>query len=94
MSGLVQVTCRGCSKAFILCALHNALVDLRANHRDNVPVSFPFKEEDIQSWLTSAREDCTSKTEIRDLQVGLGGIDFDITDSSSYWTAPRHFNTW
>lgn len=89
-----QVTYRGCSKAFILCALHNALVDCRSKHQDGTTVSFPFAGEDIKNWLESAKRDCHSKPAIQDLQVGLGGIDFEINDSSSYWTTPQHFNNW
>lgn len=66
------VTSRGCSRAFILCTLYRALYSVSLQFYDGIPVSHPFNNNDIDKWLTLAKEDCADQ-EFQDL---LGGITF------------------
>lgn len=88
--GVVQVTSRGCSRAYVLCVLRRALDSVRRWRSENQTVTFPFNKDDISCWLVQARDDCRDKG----FQVLLGGIDYDPDDSRTFWTCPNHFFTW
>jgi hypothetical protein len=89
----MQVTSRGCSRAFILCVLWRGWEYVRSLKLENESVSFPFPESVITSWLELAKEDCL-KAENKFLFEYFGGTEFSLDDVTSYWTLPHHFFTW
>ena len=88
-----QVTSKGCSKVFILCALYRTLRGCRRELAAGGDICFPFDVSRVATWLQEAAEDCTRPQAVV-LQAQLGGVDFDSADRHTYWTEPKQLNTW
>ena len=88
-----QVTSKGCSKLFILCALHRTLQGCRQEFTRGQDICFPFEPSKVAGWLCEATEDCCTAAAAA-LQAELGGVAFDAADRSTHWTEPKQLNTW
>jgi hypothetical protein len=89
-SPMYQVTSRGCSRAYLICALWRGLEHVRQAYSKGLIISFPFNDSDINGWLIEARNDCCDLN----FQMALGGVDYFPEDPSTFWTLSSQFNTW
>lgn len=87
---MYQVTSRGCSRSYLICALWRGLEHVRRSFSQGEMVSFPFNDVDINVWLIEARNDCGDTN----FQMALGGVDYFPDDPSTFWTLTSQFNTW
>lgn len=88
----LQVTSRGCSRAYIVCVLWRAWEHVRLLKSQDASISFPFNESVVKDWLIAARDDCLQAGE--EFLELFGGTDFSGDDATTYWTLPPHFFTW
>ena len=92
LSLFMQVTSRGCSRAYIVCVLWRAWEYVRLLKSNDSSIAFPFADSVVVAWLTAARSDCTQATE--EFLLMFGGTEFTDDDPTSYWTISSHFFTW
>jgi hypothetical protein len=80
------VSSRGCSRAFIVCVMEQAL-----DYVSSLPHSpDAYSMALIKSWLEEAKRRC----QIGHVVPNLGGTAFSVHDPQTYWTDPRQYLTW
>jgi hypothetical protein len=87
----MQVTSRGCSRAYIVCVLWHAWEYCKKLKAESKSICFPFPEETVEEWLLVAKDDCQQSSEFMQF---FGGTEYSVEDSSTFWTLPTHFFTW
>ncbi len=92
-SAVSGVSCAGCSRVFVLCALFRTFVYCKRLFLSGTHVFFPFHAADIEQLLLQAVDDCCSEESDR-LRVLVDDAHFDRTNASSHWTSAAHFETW
>ena len=90
MQGKIQVTSRGCSRAYVLCVLWRALDFVRRKWHEKIPVSFPFDDDDVLEWLLEAKNDAVDIH----FQTTVGMQDFNPRDEQTFWTDTKQFFLW
>ncbi len=93
MSSPIQVSSRGCSRAFVVFALYRGLEHVQRLHTLNESIQFPFAPEFINAWFVAAHKDCQEASTLA-YQSTLGGTLYAEDDSTTYWTSPQQYFTW
>jgi len=87
----MQVTSRGCSRAYIICVLWHAWEYCKRLKVQNQNICFPFVDDMVEEWLSLAKEDCEQSL---DFMHFFGGTEYSAKDSTTFWSLPVHFFTW